>query len=287
MSISQVDLRQTRLPIQPQIISALMQLTDDSEVGFRDLEKIIKADENISTLILKAANSPLYSRGKEIRSIQIAISLLGFRVIRTLATVASSQGMFQSGNYARFRKYVSEHAVITGVIARSIAVKLKLKNLEEDAFVGGLLHDLGKVIMNSLDRSHYIEVIHLVERGVPFSQAEKQIFGFSHRDIGEKAAMTWNLPQIYRWILSTHGLDALTLPEGMDESSRALVQIVACANYLARLYGYGAPLSGIEHEISKFFDALGMDSDTRSFYLSEFRENIPKDEFYNFFITIL
>ncbi len=287
MSLSQVDLRQTKLPIQPQIIGALMGLTDDSEVGFRDLERIIKADENMSALVLKAANSPLYSRGKEIRSIQIAISLLGFRVIRTLATVASSQGMFQSGNYARFKKYVSEHAVVTGVVARSLAGRIGQKALEEDAFVGGLLHDLGKVVMNSIDREHYIEVIHAVERGLPFSQAEKQIFGFTHREIGEKAAQTWGLPQVYRWILSRHGADALELPEGLDEPSRMLIQIIACANLLARLYGFGAPLNDSENHVDQFMNLLKADMSVRTFFHQEFRQNVQKDEFYTFFITIL
>src|SRR6185295_14060797 len=108
-----IDFKNIKLGFQPQVVAGLMRLTDSSEASFKELDRLVRADPNMTAFIIKAANSPLYYRGNQIKALPIAISLLGFNVVRALAIAANSQSLFQTGDYARFKKTVWEHSVVT------------------------------------------------------------------------------------------------------------------------------------------------------------------------------
>ncbi len=288
MEKSEISLKGLKLGVQPQVLAGIMQLDDTSDLGFRELDRLIKADQNMATLILKAANSPLYSRGVEIRSLQVAISLLGFRVIRSLATVVASSGLFQSGTYARFRKYVWQHSVVTAVIARQIVMQTGLKDLSEDAFVGGLLHDLGKIILNTIDRQAFISVIDTCEADkVGFVAAERRIFGVDHQEIGKRAAQEWALPPLYALVMSSHEGGDAALWTGAAEKDKHICYAVTLGNYLAQKNGYGLPSGPDDKTWTHAASALGLTEGTLAALEKNIVGKIEEDEHYRFFITVI
>ena len=97
------DLNFQKLPVMPQIAANIMQLEDDSDFSFKELGKLIKADQSISAIILRAANSPFYSRGNQIKTLQPAIALLGFKIIKSMVILSSSKSIFKDGKYEKFR----------------------------------------------------------------------------------------------------------------------------------------------------------------------------------------
>ena len=286
-----VDIKKLKLNIQPHVLAGILKLNEKSSMSFKDMDRLVKSDQSMTALILKAANSSLYSRGGDISTLQHAISLLGFQVVRSLAMVAASKALFEAGNYSRFRRYVWEHSVVTAITARNLAIRLKMTELEEEAFIAGLLHDIGKVIMNILDRKKFIEVItKAVDEKIPFSEAEKSVFGYSHLDIGELAINEWHLPALYKPILSLHmDYRSFTPVEG-EEGAKKLLHLVSYANYLAKRHGFGhftaADADNIE-DIQYLEGELGMKEADVLYFTGEYARTIAEDEFYNFFMTVI
>lgn len=284
----EIDYKKLSLSLQPHVLVSLMKLDDDSEMSFTELERIIKSDQNMAGFVLKIANSPLYSRGKEIRNLQHAISLLGFRVIRSLASAATSQELFKGGNYARFRRYVWQHSVAVAVIAMRLAEKMSDQSMKEETFVAGLLHDLGKVILNSVDRKMFIEVINLVEKnGLDFPEAERKIFGINHMEVGERVAKEWKLPGIYQLIMGHHHFpDDLDLST-ITDADLTLFDIIVISNEIAVDGGFGIGLPENRDSLKNSYSRLGFSNEEKAKMTAKVKALVENDEFYKYFITLL
>jgi len=273
------ELKKIKLSIQPQVLSKLLNLNNDDQAGsFAELSDVVKADQNMSTMILKAANSSFYARGNQVSSLQHAIAMLGFRVVRSLAMAANSKSLFESGKYSRFQRYVWKHSTATSVICKELAVKLGKPELEEEAFVAGLLHDIGKVVLNIIDRRQFISVIDIVvEENIAFPEAEKRIFGITHMDVGKAAAIEWKLPELYRIIFESH--------ENYKEDitiDNDLLLIVAYGNYLAKKYGYGhqSPQDDIDGQLLE--KKLNLRPEILNYFKENFKASIEENEFFKF-----
>ncbi len=272
------ELKNIKLTVQPAVLASLLNLNDNSDTSFSQLDTIVKADQNMSTMILKAANSSFYSRGNQVSSLQHAIAMLGFRVVRSLAMAANSKSLFETGKYSRFQRYVWKHSTVTGVISREIAAKMGRKEMQEEAFVAGLLHDIGKVILNIIDRKMFIQVLDTIaEENIPFAVAEQKIFGINHMQVGVKAAAEWKLPEIYSKIFSGHECF-----KGDVETEEILLPIVSYGNFLAKKYGYGHFCPADEEDGAKLEAALNLPENVLEYFNEIFPGKIAEDEFFQF-----
>ena len=288
MSTLQIDFKKLNLALQPHVMAGILQLKDDSDTNYSELERLIKSDQNLTGFVLKASNSPLYARGNEIRKLQHAIALLGFRVIRSLAAAAGSQQLFQSANYARFRKHVWQHSVASAVVATKLCEQLNLKDIREEAFVATLLHDIGKVVLNSHDRKKFIEVINKVEEGgVTFSAAESEIFGSNHMEVGAIAATEWKLPAIFSKVLGHHDGDLKKVISDLSPEDRRLFLISAAGNHIANATGYGHAAEAEEEALDFLMTELGFSQEAKLSFLNSVGSSIEEDEFYKFFILLI
>lgn len=272
------EIKNIKLTVQPTVLASLLNLNDNSDTSFSQLDTIVKADQNMSTMILKAANSSFYSRGNQVSSLQHAIAMLGFRVVRSLAMAANSKSLFETGKYSRFQRYVWKHSTVTGVVSREVAAKIGKKELQEEAFVAGLLHDIGKVILNIIDRKKFIEVLDIIaEENIPFFEAENRIFGVNHMQVGVKAAAEWKLPELYSKIFSEH--------EGFTsdiDGENALLPIVAYGNFLSKKYGYGHYCPADDADGEKLVAALNLTDEQQEYFNEIFKDKIAEDEFFQF-----
>ncbi len=282
----EVDLKKLKLSIQPQVLAGLLNLDDESGMSFKELDRLIKTDQTMAALILKAANSSLYSRGHEIKTLQTAIGMLGFKVVRSLAMVASSRQLFETGNYSRFKKLVWEHSIVTALVSRRLAERTGKKEQVEEAFIAGLLHDIGKIILNVIDRKKFIEAIDLAtEKKIPFAQAETEVFGTNHLTLGAQAAVAWQLPKVYETILAKHWNVAAAVVESDEE--RSLLYIVSYANYLAKKYGYGHYTEHDDPDGRFLENQLALSPVDRKYFDEELPATLQNDEYYKFFMTMV
>ncbi|MBN8222716.1 MAG: HDOD domain-containing protein, partial [Spirochaetes bacterium] len=117
-------LRAIHLPFPPQVLAAVLRLRDDTRMDFIELDRLIRADQNIASVILKMANSTFYARGREIRTLPQAIGMIGFCTIMSIVTAASAKSIFASGNYTRFKRLVWEHSLVTAVVGKIICEQM-------------------------------------------------------------------------------------------------------------------------------------------------------------------
>ena len=284
----EIDLRQLKLSVQPHVIAGLLSLDDDSDMSFGKLDQLIRADQNMTTLILKAANSSLYSRGNEIRTLQHAIAMLGFHVVRSLAMVATSQELFKAGNFARFKRLVWEHSIVTAIVARDVATRSGFQDVAEEAFIAGLLHDIGKVLLTAIDRKKFIQALDIVEQGkFTYREAETTIFGTNHLQLGGQAAEQWKLPHIFVPALSEHDNTERIRSANLEETADRLLCVVAYANYLAKKNSYGLFIEKEEDVGEASSSKLPLDAKHKQYFAEGYGRVIERDDFYKFFMSLV
>ncbi len=287
-NLQSIDFKSMDLPFQPHVLSAILNLQNDSMMNFHDLENLIKSDQNLTTLMLKIANSSFYYRGNEVKTLKQAIGMIGFQTVISFAMTASLKNAFEAANYSRFKNLVWKHSIVTGVIARSIAEKLKRKELQEEAFIGGTLHDIGKVILNNLDRKMFIDVIdEVTSQNISFRRAELKRFGYDHNEVGMLCIENWKLPGIYKTIAGHHWDPQAATAFPMEDDVKMLLHIVSYGHLLSKKYGYGILLDEELEQEDYLMSFLEISQADKTYYEDEYREVIKKDPFYQFFAAFV
>lgn len=249
--VSKVD----DMKVLPEIINKIISLTEDPDSTVEDMEKAILGDQILTTKILRLANSAYYGYARKISTISQATVLLGFQAIKSIA-LASTVSIFLTSElkgYSLGKNELWTQSQTCAIVSRYIAKHIKYPSPEE-AYVAGLLRDIGKTILNQHMEKEYSEVLNLVEEGnMSFLEAEKAILGFDHAEIGEKVAEKWNLPKALVDSIGHHHT-----PEDSN-INQLLVSIVHVADAITMMMGVGLGLDGLAYSLSPVaIDALGL-----------------------------
>ena len=178
------------LPPMPLVASRIVSLASDLNTDSKALERAILADQALTAKILKIANSSFYGCKRTVNTVATAIVLIGFRGIKTLTLTASLQSFYRRVNL--IEKMLWEHSVGAAIAAHLLSQKLHCH--AENAFIGGLLHDIGKVILNSQLNEVFSEIVQVAyNEQIPFVEAERDRLGFTHAEVGGLIVKKWNL----------------------------------------------------------------------------------------------
>jgi HD-like signal output (HDOD) protein len=227
------------LPTLPSIATAIMEKTLEDNVSARQIAEMVEKDQALSLKVLKVANSPFYRRIKEISTIRGAVVLLGFNVLKSIVLSISVLNLFneKGRNALDFFKFW-QHSIACAVCAKSISGKV-LPSSAEDAFIAGLLHDLGKVIADQLicKKGEYQEVLEAMSRaGTDLIEVETQVVGIDHASIGKYLMEKWNLPaHLSKTVGYHHSLVDIT----DDPVTKKLCSIVHVADMVTNHLGLG------------------------------------------------
>jgi putative nucleotidyltransferase with HDIG domain len=180
-------------------------LLNDPSSDARDLAKVIEVDQSITAKILKLVNSAQYNLSHKVDNVTQAISLLGYRNISHIVmTIAVFDTLKAVTNSVFDRRAFWKHCIATGLLSKRIAAESAYP-IPEDLFTAGLLHDIGKVFMDGYMNEDFKKIINLAEeKGVPFYQAEEELFDVNHSMIGEWIARTWQLPLHVTAVIKHH-----------------------------------------------------------------------------------
>jgi HD-like signal output (HDOD) protein len=228
------------LPTLPVVIHKINALISNPRTTANEVGLAIAADQAIAAKIIRLVNSALYGFPGRISSIPHAITILGFSTVRTIALTTGILSRFDMHKDIHGFDLMGlwKHSLATGSIARVIANHKHFRQKEE-AFVGGLLHDLGKVVAALYLPQPFLQAVHLAHaRKGLLIDAELEIWGATHEDIGAWVAEQWSLPQDLSCVLSKHHH-----PRDAKEHA-PLCQIVHLADILARGMRYGTPGDG-------------------------------------------
>lgn len=224
------------IPVQADIISGIIRLDVESNSCFRELDNFVRSDQGVAALVLRVVNSPLYSRGKQIATIPLAISVLGFNVVRSLAMLAFSRSFFSKTRNELFRTHLWQHSLLTALAGQTICQSLGQAGFKDEAFIAGLMHDTGKVLLFTHDTTRYLQVLAMVlEQGYSSAQAEREVFGCDHCEVGREAVRQWKLPEHFAEYMGTD----LSVPDAAIAATPVRLSL-AVANCLIESTGFGA-----------------------------------------------
>jgi len=224
--LEEIDLDRD-LPMLPQVIARINMITTDDRAGTADLAKVILEDQALTSKILRVANSSYYilSTREKVSTISQAIVLLGFETINKVAIGLSAYNLLGKFLKSKLLKGFWEHSVGCAVCSQMLAESTKLK-FNEEAFVAGLLHDIGKLILACHLPKPYAEVMERVSKGSSYYWAEQEVIGTDHCEVGEEVARRWNFPTSLTEPIRGH--------HGESKSQVHLVNIIRVGDLMAR-----------------------------------------------------
>ncbi len=195
--IDQIVNRIERLPTRNHVAFEVIQLCADPNTTVNQLKSIIHSDQVLTSQILRIANSSYFNYPRAIYSIERAIVILGFNLIRDIAISIAIYSFYKG-----FRKspvfdlrYVWRHALLSGIIGRSLGKKFDPEN-QSLFYVGCLLHDIGKLVESRAMNEDFDFLLEKSQQeGLRLDVVEKKFLNFHHGQVGGKLLENWNLPE--------------------------------------------------------------------------------------------
>lgn len=217
----------------PAAAQKVLRLTEDENVPPEELREVIQSDPALVARILRRLNSSYYALSHKVSDIRTAINLLGLREIRNLALTVFLSRLYESdaayGSYRRENLWA--HSVGVAVAARLVA-RVCGRGAGDEAYVAGLLHDLGLILIDQTLRRHFHRVLDAINPTTPTHIVETRILTFDHALLGGFVARKWNFPDPVADAITFHHQ-----PWCYSGPHRDLVHVVAVANYLCSRAG--------------------------------------------------
>ena len=235
------------LPTLPQVAVEVSRLAFNPVTAMGDLVRVIRNDLSLTAKILRVANSAFYGMSRHVESLNAALVLLGMRELIHLVTCISVFRAFPTkpGQPTFDRKAFWIHSAGCGEIARSLTHRLKPR-LNSTEFTAGLLHDLGKIVLDQYFHDDFMEALRLsYAEGLSMVEAEERVLGVNHAEIGLWLAGMWNLPTVICDAITYHHT-----PAKAPRESGSLVAIIHLANNLCKHAGIGFSGNKIDEEIT-------------------------------------
>jgi len=227
------------LPTLPAVIPKLLSLIDDPRSSAGDVTEIISRDPSLTAKLLKVANSAYYGFPAKISDLRHAVALLGFNLVKSLAV---SIGVIK--NFPRGKQ--SEYFSASGLWLHSLVVATAMQELErrfcprdenhDYLFIVGLLHDLGKVVLDQFFPELFSEVLEKANAGehVKLHQVEREIIGIDHCEVSAMLLTRWKFPP--KIVQPIAWLHRQMLPTEVNQVDVVLLRL---ANVLAQELGLG------------------------------------------------
>jgi len=225
----------------PDTALKLMKIMSDPKSTLDEIVGTIKYDQGVTSEVLKLCNSAYFGLSRKVTSLEDALVCLGTaKVLQMVMSVHTNNMLAQEQQgYGLDPGILWKHSVAVALASSQFAQKLKLPD-SNLAFTAGLLHDIGKVILNEHVAEEFVEIVRLVtDEHLAFVEAERRVLGFSHEEVGAMMAEKWKLPDpIVRCIRYHHAPSDL-------EPHDPLVDAIYLANCVCLLFGIGLGEDGL------------------------------------------
>ena len=229
------------LPPFPSVATQALKILEDPGAAVDDVISIVEYDQSITANVLKMCNSAYYGLTREVHSLREGLVLLGNSQLKSIllaGTVVKFLGQDNKG-YDLAQGDLWKHAVATGVLARIISRQVNGAE-SPSLFTAALLHDIGKVALNSFVAEYFEQIMALVDTGShSFLEAETEIFGTNHADIGRKIAESWDFPEDIVAAIAFHHR-----PEEAADND-PITRIIYLANIITLSIGIGVGADGL------------------------------------------
>ena len=262
-----------KMPALPVTVAKVLEITNNPKTSPADLNQIISLDPVLMGKVMRLINSAYYSLPNQITSLVRAIIMLGINTVKNLALSTAVLGTlgrasdFQALNMEGFWR----HSISVGATAKLIATRRNVDpKLREEYFIGGLLHDIGKIPLNNKLATEYVQAISNTDREhTPLYRSEEAIMLVNHAMVGKLI--------IENWRLGENLSDAVCFHHSLAEytgTHRDLVVTVAIANLFSNTYELGFSGDRYPEELpDEVFQEIGVDWD----YLESIEDTVKAE----------
>ena len=196
-------LKAKTLPSLPLTVVALGEAVQDERCTVDRILAILSKDPSLSATLLRLANSAFYIGGGAVMDLRTAVLRLGFDAVANLGTGAAVMKTLKGGAHLDAQR-LWQHSVAVGLTAKGICILAKRHGQAETAFLTGLLHDIGKIALDTCYPELYTPVLQKVAEGAFFVDAEREVLGMDHAEAGSLLAADWSFPQTIVEVIRDH-----------------------------------------------------------------------------------
>jgi putative nucleotidyltransferase with HDIG domain len=213
------------LPAIPAVVSKVVSMLDDVDADSDAIADLMLSDQVLAARVIRVVNSPLYRPNSEITSVKRALLFLGFKSVREMILTSYFVGSFKGREESFDIKTFWMHSFNVGAISKCIAGMVGYRDSEKANLVG-IIHDIGKVFLGHYFKEEYAGMLEMIS-GKPYTtyEAELEVFGTSHCEVGLCLAQRWNFPPAYCDIISYHHTSELATEDPL------LTAIVSLADF--------------------------------------------------------
>lgn len=243
------------LPPSPLVATKILELLSEPDTETRELVTTLSLDPAVSARILKMANSPVYDQQRKVTTVERAIVILGQNTLRNIALDSSLRNAKRT--YGLLERRLWENSIASAVGCRLIAHASGVYDAEE-AYLAGLLHQVGKTLMINRDKALYQEVQRIVDAGEgELIDVERGLYAYSHDLVGAALLDKWNFPE--ELIAATHHHHDFESLADEDSELYSLCSIINLADGFCRYFGIGYPHPDKEIDLSLLPGALALE----------------------------
>jgi HD-like signal output (HDOD) protein len=227
------DVRDLPLTVSD-VLAQVITECDNADASVSSLARIMAGDQALAAMVLKLANSAYYGYARRIESLPDAVVLLGFSSVKNLAITASITRLLTTDRdeYADVRSALFEHSLCTAVSARILGRSKRISG--EKAFVTGLLHDLGLIVLVCYRKDLFGRLqAAAAQVATDFHAVELEVLGFEHTELGALVAAEWKFPPALCEALRFHHEPQAALVDPM------LTNTIHAADWAAKRVGVG------------------------------------------------
>ncbi len=214
----------------PEISIKINEMLDDPKCSAAHIGKVIGKDAALTARLLKIVNSAFYRFPSRVETVSRAITIIGYRDLRDLVFAATVSGIFEriSNDVVNLDSFW-RHGIYSGILSRIIADNCQVLHGER-LFVAGLMHDIGQLVISYKLPKLMRAIMDLSEKqAIPLHEAEQQILGFTHADVGAELMKAWQLPETQQNVARYHHYPSAAKENILE------VHIVYLANIIAQI----------------------------------------------------
>lgn len=220
------------IPAMPKSAQRVFVVVTNPDSVAYDFVEAIEGDEGLASRIIKIANSVYFDRGSGSESVVEAVATIGTKELRNILSATSLNALFPTSHALRDQFW--EHNLAVAVFSRELAART-VPGKENEAFLGGLLHDIGKLLLLDIDPGRYEEIVKKAGRSGVYCSEEEEIYPFNHTEVGHYIAEQWMFSEDLCSAIRLHHIPS----EELDPESLPL--IVRTADLIAHKLRIGFP----------------------------------------------
>lgn len=246
VTLQEIISKVEQLPQLPQVALRVSRMMEESATNAEKLSEVIRLDPSFTSQVLRLCNSAAYGFSRRISTVKEAVAILGHSTLKSMVyTIIAKVALDRPvPGYSLSEGDLWYNALTCAVYAKHIGQRERLPD-PEVAFTGGLLRDIGKIVLGDLVGANYAEIEALTTRErIDFLDAEERVIGFNHSIVGTRVAEKWNLPPVLVNVIRHHH-KPVKLPPTLPPAEAKMISIVHLSDALTSMVGKGAGNDGL------------------------------------------